>query len=225
MSTATMPLAQLVEDLSVYPRAGISDVNVHNLALALKAGAKLPLMIVDQDSKRIIDGFHRRRALAKVLGSAASVKVQLESYATEAEMLAAAVSMNTDHGLPLGQIERRQAVQRLSDMGVDDNAIGIVLRIPPVQIQRFRVQVATVVNEKGAPIRVEPLKRPLLHFQGKAMTEPQAVAQRSAPGSSYVLLCHQLRDAMQYDLINQADGRAMAALRALLTQLEEYLAP
>jgi hypothetical protein len=223
MSVVTMPLAQLVEDLSVYPRAGISSTNVSNLVQALEAGAELPLMVADRASRRVVDGFHRRRALLTVLGSDAHVEVDLRKYRSEAELLAAAVSMNTDHGLPLAQIDRRRAVLRLGDMGVDDDTIARALHVPLPRIEKIRVQVVNVVNSQGSVLRVEPVKRPLFHLQGRTMTTAQARAHRRAPGTSYSLLVSQLSDALKFDLINHADGKIIVALGELAEQLDVYL--
>ena len=160
----------------------------------------------------------------QVFGSKARVDVEMRRYGSEAEMLAEAISLNAEHGLPLGQFERRQAVLRLGEMGVDDSTIAVILRIPEPRVQQIQVQVSTVVNPRGAPLHVEVLKRPLSHFQGRTMSEEQAVAQRSAPGSSYGLLIRQLSTAMQLGLINRNSGKTIAALQDLRQVIDDYLA-
>ena len=59
-----MQAAQLVEDFSLYPRSQVDGSHVQRLSEALLAGETLPSIIVDE-SGRIIDGFHRRRAVMR----------------------------------------------------------------------------------------------------------------------------------------------------------------
>lgn len=224
MARPTMiELSALIEDLTLYPRTAVSSVNTSNLASALRAGCKLPPIVVDRESKRIVDGFHRRRAYLQVFGPDARVPVELIDFADETEMFCTAVKLNTAHGLPLQEIEKRKIVLRLQDNGIEDEAIATTLHIPVDKVEKIRIKVATVVKGNGESIRVEPLKRSVFHFQGRTMSESQAKAQKSAPGTSYVLLISQLREALREELINREDGRITDELRALAAELEEYL--
>lgn len=218
----TVRLASLVEDLDMYPRTQVSSVHVTTLISAIEAGCELPPLIVDRKSKRIVDGFHRRRAYLKVLGSDASVEAELRTYKSDAELFAAAVEANTAHGLPLQEIEKRRVVFRLDDLGVGSDRIASALRTSPDKIDKIRLKVATV-TEGGGSIRLEPLKRPLFHKQGSEMTEAQAKAHRSAPGTSYALTIRQLRDAVRFDLLDRTDGRIIEALQALSEDIATYL--
>jgi hypothetical protein len=222
-SVVTIPIAELIEDLSIYPRTQVSDVNVTNLVGALEAGYELPPLIVDRKTKRIVDGFHRRRAHLKVFGVDTSIVAELRTYSDDADLLKEAVALNTSHGLNLAEIEKRRVVLRLSELGVDDNEIAVALHVQPDRVTKIRVRVATVLNDDGAAIRLEPLKRPMFHFQGGVMSEEQAKAAKSAPGVSYSLLAKQLGDGLQHHLIDGNDGRTLAALKLLRRQLDNYL--
>jgi hypothetical protein len=217
-----MPVHALVEDLSIYPRSSISTVNVRNLIVALQAGCVLPVPIVDRRSKRVVDGFHRRRAFLAVLGPDAEVEVELRTYKSEAALLAAATQLNTAHGLPLAEIDKRRVVLRLSAAGLSDDEIAVTLHATPVRVKQLSVKVVTVVNERGLPIRIEPLKRPVFWMQGGEMTEAQAKAHSSAPGTSYLLLVRQLEDALKYRLL-PTTGPMTAALETLKHRIGDYL--
>src|ERR1700691_5082151 len=60
--------SDLVEDAGVYPRGMVSEVHVADLAYALDAGAQLPVPVIDRETQKIVDGFHRVRAHRKRLG-------------------------------------------------------------------------------------------------------------------------------------------------------------
>lgn len=219
----TLPLVKLIEDLDLYPRTQVSDNHVADLAAALEAGDTLPPPVVDRKSKRIIDGWHRVRAHRKVFGPDASIDVELRTYKSEADMFVAGVELNVGHGLKLSAIEQRRVALRLSESGNNSDVIGVVLHIPPAKVQRILVRVATV-TEGGGTVRLEALKRPLIHFSGKQITEAQAKAMRSAPGTRYSDLVRQLRDAMRFALLDTNDANLMADLEILAADIAVYLA-
>jgi hypothetical protein len=221
----TMPVSKLIEDLSIYPRRIVNQNHVRDLTSALQAaeGADIfPPLTVDRRSKRIVDGFHRRRAFLAVLGPDAEIQAELRTYHSETELLLDAVRLNCVHGLNLYEIEKRRIVLKLSDLGVDDDEIAGALHVPPVRVQQIKVRVATVVDGDGAVLRLEPLKRPLFHFQGRTMSEAQAAAGTSSPGGSYMQTIRALQDGLRYRLL-PTDGRIDAALRTLAALLDNYL--
>lgn len=222
MTLVDIRVADLVEDLDLYPRTDVSSVHVSTLAAAIESGAALPPPVADRKSKRLTDGFHRRRAYLKVLGPDAVIQVRLEDYTSEAEMYRAAVAYNVTHGLPLQSFEKQKIALRLRDAGEDDESIAAVLQMTPARIEKICLRVATVTQDNGS-IRYEPLKNPLKHFQGQQMTREQAVAQKSAPGTSYLLVIKQVRDAVRHNLINDSDGRVIDELRGLAGDLAMYL--
>lgn len=222
MSTTQIPLAKLVEDFDLYPRQDVSSANVTRIRAAIQAGVSLPPPIVDRKSKRIVDGFHRCRAWRKELGDDGVIDVELRNYHDDVELFKAAVEANVGHGLPLEEIEKRRIALRLKELGSDDNAIAVVLHIPPTKVQKLTVRVATVTNENGVT-RLEPLKRPHFHLQGKKMTEAQVQAAKSAPGTSYLLLVNQLRSALRERLADRSDERLIGALRGLATDIAVFV--
>lgn len=219
---ATLAVGELVEDLRLYPRTQVSGTNVTNLVAALEAGVTLPPPIADEASKRIVDGFHRRQAYLRMFGPSYAIPVELRRYASEAEIYRDAVSLNAAHGLPLQSFEKRKVALRLRDEGVDDRAIAVVLHTTPDRIEKICLRVATVTQDNGS-VRLEPLKRPLFHFQGLAMTEQQAKVHKSAPGTSYLLIVQQLRDALRHNMVDGQDRVLMETLRELAVELDQYI--
>jgi ParB-like chromosome segregation protein Spo0J len=55
----TMLASELMIDFNLYPRHAIDSTHVNDLLNALKAGAKLPPVVINQQDKRVVDGFHR----------------------------------------------------------------------------------------------------------------------------------------------------------------------
>ena len=74
-TTKKLKASELIEDFSIYPRNGVFDGHVHDLAEALRAGAALPPVVADSKSKRLTDGFHRVRSHVRVFGPEAVIEV------------------------------------------------------------------------------------------------------------------------------------------------------
>jgi hypothetical protein len=218
-------LADLVEDFSIYPRKEVDSVNLRNILMAIQRGDAIPPIIACEQTLRITDGFHRRRAWMKLHKDDPDyrVEVELRHYDTEGALLADAVRLNIGRGLDLGEYDRRKVVFRLSELGVDDGTISEVLRVPEPRLTQIRLRVATVVNNAGEAVRIEPLKVSVGHFMGKEMTLPQARAHDSAPGTRYPLLIRQLRQAMREGLLDTANGALITDLQGLASDLSEFL--
>jgi hypothetical protein len=228
MKTVMMKIADLVEDMALYPRHAVDSQHVAQIALALEAGERMPPVRADKKSKRIVDGFHRLRAMLRVFGPEAEVEVELCEYKSELEIILDAIRLNSHHGRRLDRMDQVRAIRMAEAVGADKAMIAVVLHVPERQVEKLRVRVATVAAsaEQAVPHTtpsVLALKRPVLHFAGRRMTKEQAEAHESMPGTSFALLCTQLVMAMENDLVNRADEPTMQALEELSQVLGRYL--
>lgn len=95
---------ELVMDWNLWPRheaQSLDSTNVKRMIEALEAGKKLPPVIVDADSLRIIDGFHRTKAHLQFYGNDAEIECIVKKYTNENDMFAESLETNSIHGLPL----------------------------------------------------------------------------------------------------------------------------
>lgn len=65
-STHTIPVESVVFDAKIYPRAVYSAATVDQYADALEAGDVFPPIILEPDTNRLFDGFHRWQAYKKL---------------------------------------------------------------------------------------------------------------------------------------------------------------
>lgn len=220
--TTTLPIAELVEDMSLYPRHAVDEANVTSLVRALESGTTLPPVVVDKASKRIVDGWHRVRAHKRVLGAAGVIDVELRSYKDETAIIKDAVSTNAIHGRQFDAIDRTRAVLMLEKHGVATLEIAAVLHIPEAHVQKIKVRVATATHMSDQTVpgtRRIVLKRPVHHLAGTKLTDEQVDAHSRAPGVSYLLLARQLTEALRTELLNLEDAKLMDALRDLHSEL------
>jgi hypothetical protein len=222
-----LPLATLVEDMSVYPRHAVDEVHVGTLVQALQAGATLPPLVADKASKKIVDGWHRARAYKRVLGADAVVDVELRAYASEDALLLDAIALNAAHGRKLDKIDQVRAVVLADQRGIATPLIATAMHIPQEKIEPLRVRVARAPSGSRGTVtgtQTVVLKRPLRHLEGHTLSEEQVKAAAGAPGTSYLLLAHQLRDGLRCGLVNLSDATLVAALRELQGALAGALA-
>jgi len=223
----TLAIAELVEDLAVYPRHAVDDSHVAALAQAIEAGHDLPPVVACVRSKRIVDGWHRIRARRRVHGVSATVDVVLKEYQSEADLVEDAIRLNAAHGRRLDAMDRTRAVLMLKRHDVPAERIALVLRTTPKVVKKLEVRVATATTHVDATVpgtKTIVLKRPVAHLQGRKLTREQAEAHDSMPGTSFLLLSNQLRMAMRTGLVNREDGRLMDGLRGLQEELQTFLA-
>jgi hypothetical protein len=231
-SIQQIPVASLVEDWSVYPRHAVDDAHVASLALAMKAGAEFPPIVVERLADglpgRIVDGWHRVRAARRVVGPEAVIAAELRTYANEADLVVDAVALNATHGRRMDRIDQVRAVWLLDEHGVTAQRIAAVLEVPPERVVKLQLRTAEmpagVANGGSIPgTRRIALKPGARHLVGQTLTEDQARAHVSAPGVSYLLLARQLKEAMESKLLDDHDEKLMQELRRLAGVLGTYL--
>lgn len=207
MTTKTLPLASLVEDLNLYPRHNLNDIHVADLVRALQAGVTLPMIIVDAQSKRIVDWFHRKRALLKHLGEEASVPVELRRYKTEADLFLDAVRLNAAHGAKFDRQDQRRIVIRATEMKIDHKAIAVTLSVPEQHVEYLAVQV--FYDDGGA---TKPGKRGFSHLYGQTLTPQQMKVVDTVRSGEVVRLCVELRGLLDADLVDLTNDRILGEL-------------
>jgi len=221
-----MSLSELVEDMELYPRHAVDNAHVASLVLAMESGSQLPPIVADKKSKRITDGWHRARAYARIHGPTATVEVELIDYASEADMIFDAVRRNSAHGRKLDSMDQTRSIHMMEKRGLQSIQIAAALNVPEKRIEKLRIKVA---SSRSSGIATVPgtksitLKRSCSHMAGKSLTADQVKVHDSAPGTSYLLVSRQLREALRVELVNLDDERLVEELCALRDALNEYL--
>lgn len=229
-SPPTVPLSDLVEDFSVYPRHQVDSTHVTTLALALQAGEPLPPLAVERATTRIVDGFHRARAYRRVFGETGAAPVEWCAYSSPAALILDAIRRNSAHGRRLDAMDRTRAIRMAEVAGATVQAISVVLRMPEAAVLRVRPRVVLLPRgagpvEDAIPGTNEvPTKPSYEHLKGVTLTPKQARVLGSQPGVSHTLLAGQLADAISSDLINWNNARLVVALTVLHRTLGTALA-
>lgn len=104
--------ATLQLDERVYPRQAVDQEHVRALVAALDAGVSLPAVVVERETRRVVDGFHRVQAVLERDGAAAKIAVDWQTYPDEAALFLDAVRRNAQHGRRLTPADQLLVVER-----------------------------------------------------------------------------------------------------------------
>jgi hypothetical protein len=222
---ARVTLASLVEDFTLYPRGTVNDGHVRDLRRALEAGGTLPLMVVEAGTLRVVDGFHRRRALAAHLGADATVSVELRSYDSELELFRDAAALNATHGQPLDRDDQVRVAVRMRELGAADDEIALTLRVTEARIGELLVHL-TARTSGGEQVALKPSIR---HLAGRTLTARQEQGQPRVTGTATLRLVRDLRDRLRFNLMDLDSPKVREGLEALVEEvrraLDTYKAP
>lgn len=221
-----VPIASLVEDMDLYPRHAVDSVHVSNLAASLEAENELPPILIDKESRKIVDGWHRVRAYLRVFGEEAQIEAEIRAFPDRKSMVLEAIRRNTIHGRRLDGTDMVRAALMAQQAGANIQQIALSLHVTEERVKRIELRVATVApsSTEAAPrTTLVPLKRSVSHLAGKRITLEQAEAHRSMPGTSLTLLTVQLTKALQHDLVDPEDEGFVTALRELDREIGVFL--
>lgn len=219
MSSKAVPLSSLVEDLdALYPRHAIDSAHVSALARALQTGAKLPVIVVDKKSLRIIDGLHRKRAYQRVMGPQAEIEVDLRAFASEADMVRAAVELNATHGRRLDAQDMTKCALMLERHGLKREQIALTLHTTEPHVERLLVRVVVVA---GTRLPVKPILWPKEGEKPREVTSVQYEIAQGASGWRTQQTVTQLTRELSGDVLNMEDAALVEALWKLHDAIEK----
>ena len=206
--TSIVLATSLVEDFDLYPRMAVNLAHVNHLAEVIESGTKLPPIIACRKSKRIVDGFHRRRAHIRAMGSDdVEVEVEFIDYSNEAELLLDAIRRNSAHGRGLGTADRMRALIMAERVGLDDGRIAKALNVKVEKLAETRKMF--VVRIEGTRQKAV-LKMPIRHLSGGSVTKAQAEAIPKLGGNSQEFLIQQLIILIETGMFDAANEQVMA---------------
>lgn len=188
-------------------------------AEAMRTGAKFPPMIVDQDSKRLVSGFHRYHAYRTVFDDPDhDVPVDEIAFTSTLEMLKFALEDNSRNSFPLTTFQIKSAIMKLKDMGEIDEEIARILGMTKERVLRFSGEYVQVGSEK------KPLKGGLKHLEGKKVSpEVYNDIETKASGWSCSFHAGQILTHIRNDTISHENPEQDEILVKLYEALGVYL--
>lgn len=214
-----MKVAELVEDFDLYPRHDVDSQHVGYLTQAIQAGAQMPPLVAWKDGNRIIDGFHRGRALRRVYGDDAESDVLIKSYPTAKEAFLDAMQFNSSHGRTLTTFDRAHCAIKAANLGIDDSMIAQALHVDPAYIGGLRVD-RSAKDQGGLYV---PIKRTIRHMAGKRLTKSQQAANEKLSGMNQRFYVNQLLTLIESGMLDTSDEELMQAMGKLVEKIGEVI--
>jgi len=204
----TLSASLFVEDFDVYPRLAVDSSHVSEIARAIEAGIKMPPIVAQTKTNRIIDGWHRRRAYVRVSGLQAEVPVEFKTYSSEQKLIEDAIYRNSSHGRKLDQQDRTRCALLLKKHGVSAKKIAITLSTTESRIEQILVRIAVVDDEE---VPVKPIAWPK-NKEPRKLTPEQYEIARSSSGWNPKQTITQLTNELLADVIDVSDEELVKKL-------------
>jgi len=216
----TVKAIELVFDWNLWPRhkAEVLDAtNVAQLRDALRAGMRLPPIVVSVKDMRIVDGFHRTRAALDVFGDKAEIEAELREYKNEGEMFLEAGALN-NHGLKLSPMDRAHFILKARKLKVPPEAIAQALGMDAKNIKEF-IEKRSAKTSSGETI---PLPGGARNLAGKTLTQQQEHFARTTGGNMPEMYASMLINALRADalILNE---KTVERLKTLAAEIQRVL--
>jgi hypothetical protein len=209
----------MVIDPAIYPRAGIDEYHVGRLAEAIRAGVELPEIVLEEGTKRIVDGVHRSRSALRAGGSEATFPCVLRRYENDAALFAEAMLLNSRHGQPLSNYDRTRSILLARRLGIEDGQTAAALQISIEHVEKLVLE----RTGTGPDAELVPLKFTAMRLAGSHLTAEQLVANRQAGGMGPGFYVRQVLNLVEGRLIDLTDESLLASLERLQVALTEIL--
>jgi hypothetical protein len=216
--TVTLKASELIEDFSIYPRNCVFDGHVYDLTEAARAGAVLPPIRADETTKRITDGFHRRRSLIRLYGDDAEIEVTLIPFASDADMVRDAIASNAVHGRRLTTADIARCVALGKKFKITRDQLADLLHVTRDKLK----DITATRFAKGANGSDVVLRRPMAHLAGKKLTKKQEEVAEHVGGQTALYHANRLIDLIESRSLPD-DENLIERLRQLHEHLEGLL--
>ena len=218
-------ISELILDYTLYPRTKVDSQHVSYMVESLRAGVALPPVIIDEKSKRIIDGFHRISAHKRYFNDDEKIMVIMKRYNSDQEMFLDAMRYNASHGRSLTSYDKAHCVLRSEELNIDPEVVASALNLTTEKIGELRTErigeLKTVVPSSGGKRRktatgkrgkLFPLKRTIEHKAGTILNEDQMAANDKLSGANQSFYVNQIILLIENDLLDTENEKLMTRL-------------
>lgn len=215
--TVTLKASELIEDFSIYPRNCVFDGHVYDLAETIRSGAALPPCVADSKTKRLTDGFHRRRAYVKVGGEDAAVETMLVDFTNDGEMVCDAIARNAIHGRRLATADIARCISLGKQFRISRERLADLLHVTRDKLKDISAT-RFATGSKGQVV----LRRPMAHLADRKLTKAQEAIVSHVGGHPAIHHVNVLIKLIESRSLPD-DDKLMERMRKLHQLLEEML--
>ena len=170
-------------------------------------------MIIDKESMKLIDGFHRHEAYREL--KIETVEVEKRFYKNDQEMIQDAGLLNANHGRPFSSQDCRRFILLASSVGLTKERIAGILNVTKDKIDEWSIQRAVYKNEEI------PIKRGLSRLIGQKLTKIQKKLNKEWGGMNATFYVNQLILYIEADAVRQNDLNFIDRMEILIKLWQE----
>lgn len=216
----TVKPIELIEDFSLYPRTMVDEHHIQQMRYAFRAGTQFPMIVIDRKSKRIADGWHRKRMYQSELESGSEIEVIAKDYPDDAAMFLDAVRLNSHHGRMLSPFERIRIKLRADELKIEASRTAAALNITTEALERLvgskTAKVRLVKKTRRGGFETVVIKRTIANIaRGTVLTKQQAAVNEKLSGQSAIRQVRELIALLENDLMDLGDFTLVEALHCL----------
>lgn len=214
-----MKAAELVIDYTLYPRNNVDALNKRQIVEAIKEGERMPPVVIDKKSKRVVDGVHRTLGYLEV-DENSNIDVIEKTFKNDAAMFLEAMRLNAHHGARLDPCDRTHCLIVATKLKISLDAVAGALHVPIEKLGRLQ-DTRMAKTRGGLSI---PLKRTMSHMAGRRLTKQQVNANERSSGMNQSFYPNQIIDLIENDLLDKEDEKLLERLQHLHGLLDTLLA-
>lgn len=213
----TFKLSALVLDFDLYPRGSVDSHHAAEIAAAIEAGAVVPPIVIEKKSKRIVDGFHRWKALRKLHGEDYETECVEKTYQSDGELLLDAMRYNVNHGRALTQHDKTHCLLLAEKFDIDVSLVAETLHLTAARVSMLVPRrVANLGRQRIA------LKQTIRHMGGSQLTKAQSEVNEKLGGMNQLFYVNQLIMLIENDLVDIGNNDLLAGLAKLGKLLNQF---
>jgi hypothetical protein len=222
----TIPISDIKIDQSIYPRAYVSDNHIEAMADAVRAGVTLPPILLDRQSMRLVDGYHRYQR-AKIAGET-EMRAILQDFADEQAVFEAAITANAAHGFNYAPYDRQRIVGIGLKMGLTVDRLAAALSMTVTKVAELQRGVGEKVKNLNGIIlpSAKPEKKKLQSRNHRTTVNPLSNVQThsalpNTAGESQMFYINQLVVVIENKLLDFRQDRLTYMLHKLAKLIDE----
>jgi hypothetical protein len=171
-------VGELVIDYGILPRAAVNFAHVGTLKNAALAGERVPPIIAERSTKRVVDGLHRYTMYVQLYGEEHEVEVEFRDFADENELWLAAVEANATHGLAYTTYDRRRILVEAERRGISREIISSAIKMPVEKADKKLTDGSAFVKTPVGQRQRVALRTGLKPLAGHLLTKKQEEANK-----------------------------------------------
>ena len=141
--------SELFVDQKLVRLRPINIMFVSRYRQAYRAGAKMPPLVIERGTNRIVSGNHRIQAILEEFGAGKKVECIVKQFRNEKAVLKFFAEENAHHGNALDSISKKRLTMALMDQGASEKEIARIFDVSVKRVIKWMGKNIIVIGKEG----------------------------------------------------------------------------